>query len=396
MTNKEVPFTIDVEQFDIDPHPIIDQLRTEAPISYQEWMGGWFAVNWEDVEWILTDTETFETPAHPSNVERAFGGAQTILSSNGPLHRDIRAGVEPPLRAAPAREYSESLIRPVVQANIQSLLAQDTAELMSEYFDPISVRALGTLIGLDEVDDDALRRLYSGIITGIVNIDSAEEGFVESDSAVAEIREIATRHYDRLLKEPDRTTLSHLIHGGRGEGNPRTLEEILPTLTVYIAGGMQEPGHGACSALYGLLNEPEQLKRVIEDPTLVTKVVQEGLRWIPPICHTERTPKHEVEIAGKVIQPGEMIFPFLMAANRDPKKFTDPHRFNIDREEERMVAFGGGAHLCAGHFYARHVMRIALEELLAAFPNIKLNPEVEAEVRGFTFRAPRNLNVILR
>lgn len=394
MSGLTSPFEYSLEEFDQNPLPILERLREEAPVSFQPWQNGWFVVNWDDVETILKDGDTFIGAPHPENVARAFGGSKTILSTHGEEHRQIRASIEPPLRAPHAKKYAETIIRPIVEANIAKLQGRQSAELMADYFEPISVRSLVQILGIQNVDDVTLRRWFSAIVAGVVNFDSSADGFIESDKALVEIREVVAPHYERILSHPDDSTFSHMVHGGR-EGNPRTLAEILPSLTVYIAGGMQEPGHGAGSALYGLLHEPEQLARVKADPSLVARVVAEGLRWIPPIGITERIAVRDVTFGEVTIPAGDLILPVLMSANRDPQKFKDPNRFNIDRDEERIVSFGGGLHLCAGHFVARHVMRIAIEELLQHFPDIALDPTKESVLGGSNFRAPRTLYVTL-
>ncbi|MFC7765941.1 cytochrome P450 [Leucobacter soli] len=158
---------------------------------------------------------------------------------------------------------------------------------------------------------------------------------------------------------------------------------------------MQEPGHGCASAMYGLLVEPEQLQRVREDPALVLRAVEEGIRWISPIGHTERQVVEETELGGVRLQPGDAVYLMLSAANRDPAQFADPERFDIDRENRRHIAFGGGMHVCAGNAFGRAIMRVALEELLVAAPDLRLEPGAEIPVTGWHFRSPRRLPVLL-
>ena len=147
--------------------------------------------------------------------------------------------------------------------------------------------------------------------------------------------------------------------------------------------------------MLGLLGEPEQLARVVADPTLVPRAVEEGIRWIAPIGHAEREARTTVEVNGVVLNEGDTVFCMTAAANRDPKKFDNPHRFDLDRSTTRHMAFGGGRHFCAGNSFGRAVIRASIEELLATFPDISMDPADPPLVNGWHFRAPRTLPVLL-
>jgi len=184
----------------------------------------------------------------------------------------------------------------------------------------------------------------------------------------------------------------------------------MPTLKVILLGGMQEPGHAGGSALAGLLASPGQLAAVRDDPAgLVPAVVEEGLRWVSPIGTQTRQAVADTELGGVTIPGGAPVGSLVSSANRDEAKFTDPDRFDILRYRPASpetapaapaprtvnLAFGAGRHFCAGHAFSRAQVRIAIEALIQRFPGLVLDPARPPEFRGWEFRAPRRLDVLL-
>ena len=155
-----------------------------------------------------------------------------------------------------------------------------------------------------------------------------------------------------------------------------------------------EPGHGAGSILAGLLAHPEQLRQVLDDPdTFVPKAVDEGLRWVAPIGTQTRQTTRAVEIGGATIPAGAPVAALVSSASRDESRFSDPDRFDINRDEGNHAAFGFGHHFCSGRFFAREQMCLAVRLLLERFPDLRLVPGKEPVFRGWEFRAPTTLHV---
>ena len=135
-------------------------------------------------------------------------------------------------------------------------------------------------------------------------------------------------------------------------------------------------------------------RRQLLQAGLLPAVVEEGLRWVAPIGTQTRQAVTGTELGGITIPGGAPVGSLVSSANRDETKFADPDRFDIFRPRSVNLAFGAGRHFCAGHAFSRAQIRIALEELLARFPDLTLT--AEPEFRGWEFRAPRNLPVRLR
>lgn len=379
------------DDLDRDPYPIFARLRSEAPIAWVPNLNSWVASRWDACRRIGGDRENFSGSDDPA-LQRVVG-KDNILSADGDLHQDLRAFIDPQLRPRAVNGYIEELVRPIARSHLEAIRDAGCADLMAAYFEPVSVRALGDLLGLQAVDSDTLRRWFHGLADGMSNKGLDPEGFRAADAAVAEIREVVGPMLERLAEQPDHSGLSHWLHDGMPAGHVRSHEYIYPTLFVMLTGGLQEPGHGAANTLLGLFSRPEQLQEVRDDLDLVAKAVAEGLRWLTPIGATFRTAKRDVELdGGPTIRTGQTVLLMLASANRDEQQFNDADVFDLHRSEPKHMAFGNGDHLCSGHFFARHLERIALEELLTTFPTLQLDPDRPPRPRGWIFRAPQELH----
>jgi cytochrome P450 len=384
---------VTVEQLDRDPYPVYARLREEAPVAFVPAVNVWMVTRWADVERAAGEPELFTATAPPdaSPIERTVG-RPTVLTSDGPLHRDMRASIDPKFRPREVDSYVEELVRPLAVALLADIAPAGEAELMSSYLEPVSVLSLGSVLGLADVDADTLRRWFAGLATGGTNYERDPAKKAVADDTVREIRAALDERVERLRHHPDDSAISQMLHAARPSGSPRTLDEIMPNLLIILLGGMQEPGHGAGSVLWALLEDGEATREVLADRSLIEVAVDEGLRLIAPIGSQLRASTEEVSLGGAVIGAGEPVALMLSSANRDAARFEDPDSFRLHRPRLRHGAFGFGRHFCSGHRLARQQIRIALEVLLEELPGIELDPQRPAEFRGWEFRAPAHLH----
>ena len=385
---------VSFEALDLDPYPIYARLRREDPIAYFPQMDAWMVTRWEDCQTVAGDSERFGGATNHPTTHRVFG-EPNILTADGDVHKELRASVDPHYRPRQVNTYVEGLTRPIARAQVAAIVQRDDVELVNDFLEPISVLALAAVLGIPGLDAETLQRWFHDLITGSANEEQDPAKYAISDAASAEIEARLDPLLEELAVQPNDSAISHMLHDGMPPGQVRSREWIYPSLKVIIAGGMQEPGHGAASTMLGLLENPDQLARVVADGTLIPKAISEGLRWIAPIGHCERQAFEDAEVAGVTIPAGQAINVMLASANRDETIFDRPDDFDIDRKEKGHLAFGAGTHFCSGHYFARQVERIALEELLEAFPKMRLDEDREVVVRGWVFRAPRKLPVRL-
>lgn len=319
-------------------------------------------------------------------------GMPNVLTMSGPEHACLRQGIDAEVLPDRVDAYIENLARPIVRQYLDDLKDRGEADLTTELFEPVSVRVIASVVGLDDVPNATLQRWFHAMNGGLQNVANDPEVWAACDRALAEIDETVRPIVERVSAQPDRSMISHLVHGGMEEGRRRSLAEIMPTLRVILLGGLQEPGHGAANAVYGLLANPEQSRAVAESPAgLALRAYDEGLRWIAPIGLTPRVALQDFELAGTLIPKGASVAIMLASANRDETRFDDPESFNIDRPRKQHAAFGYRPHFCSGHYLSRAAGRIALEETYRMLPNLRLDGTKPVNIKGWRFRGVMNL-----
>jgi len=385
--------SVTVEDLDNDPYPIYARMRKEAPVAYVPCVDSWFVTTHADVSTVAEDTASFTAENGTSPAEVSFG-TPAIIAVDGPVHHELRRSFDGKFRPREVDGYIEDLVRPLAQSAIQSLKNRSDVDLMAEYFEPISVLSLGQVLGLGDIDADTLRRWFKGMNAGATNFERDPDKQSISDKVCAEIDEVVIPRMEKLRSDPDNSTMSHMLHSGREPGDPRDIDFVLPSLKVAILGGMQEPGHGCGSVVVGLF-EANQWQEIVDSPALISRAVDEGMRWIAPIGTQFRVTKVDVALGGVSIPAGAPVSALLSSANRDESVFDQPDDFDLHRDLNRVrgsqAAFGFGKHFCSGHAFARHQMRIALEVLVDNYPRLTLDPERPARFKGWEFRAPTQL-----
>lgn len=385
--------SISIRDLETDPYPIYARLRRESPVAWVPAANVWFATRWADVDTVTKSPDKFTAVAPTSPVERAFG-SPTVLTSEGAVHKELRGGVEPHYRPKQVAGYIDPLVRPIAEEFLAKFAAKGRAELMADYFEPISALSLARSFGLNDIDMPTLRRWFHGLSQGAINYEGDPARQAISDAACAEVDAAVKPLLAKLRAAPDRSPLSHMLHHEMPEGQTRPDELVLPTVKVALLGGMQEPGHGAGSTLVGLLRAPDQMRAVMEDMEgLLPKAVSEGLRWVAPIGTQMRVALKDVELGGVTIPVGAPVAAILASANRDEARFPDPDEFDIRRPSAGVASFGFGPHFCAGRWFATAQIEIALSHLLQTLPNLALDPARPPVFRGWEFRAPAELHV---
>lgn len=384
--------TITIDALETDPFPIYARLRRDEPLINVPAANCWFATRWADIEAINRAPALFSAASDDAPVNDAFG-RPNVLTTEGPVHQELRTGIDAHYKPRKVADYIEALVRPIAEAQLTAFRESPDADLMAHYFEPISALSLARSFGLSSVDVATLRRWFHGLSQGAINFERDPARKAICERAVAEIEALLLPLLARLAREPDASPLSHLLHSGMPAGQTRPPEMVLPTLKVTLLGGMQEPGHGAGSTLTGLLMNPDQLAALRAEPDrLMAQTIDEGLRWVAPIGTMMRTATQDTEVNGTPIPKGTAISLIMASANRDESRFGDPDRFDIFRPPLAHMSFGAGAHFCAGKWFAKAQMAIALGTLLEAFPTLAFADGPPAFC-GWEFRAPTTLRV---
>ena len=389
---EEFAAAVTVDDLDRDPYPIYARLRREAPVCLVPAVGLWFVTRWDDVEHAATHPELFNSRVEPSPLDRTMGG-ESILLLDGERQKRLRSMLDPSLRPRVVEERTPALVEPLVEELLDRLAGREKAELMAEFFEPVSVLSLGRVLGLGHVDGETLRRWFHGLAQGAINFEDDPAKWAVADAVGVEIDRELAPVFERLLAEPDGSTIATMLQHAEGTLEER-VAQILPTLKVILLGGMQEPGHAAGSTVVGLL-ESGQGEALARDPAgLVRDAVEEGLRWLSPIGTQTRRAVVEAELGGVTVPRGANLGVLVSSANRDEAVWGETaDAFDLFRPRRIHAAFGFGPHFCSGHHFSRVQMRIAIQRLFERLPNLRLEADRPPVFQGWEFRAPRHLHV---
>ena len=169
--------------------------------------------------------------------------------------------------------------------------------------------------------------------------------------------------------------------------------ELLATCILLLVAGHETTVNLLGNGTLALLRHPEQLRRLREHPGLIGGAVEELLRYDGPVQRTARIPSATVTIGGRVIEAGEMVMPFIAAADRDPAQFPDPDRLDLTRADNRHIAFGWGIHFCLGAPLARLEGQIAINTLVQRLPKLALATDRPEYRTSLTLRGRNSLPV---
>jgi cytochrome P450 len=380
--------TITLEDLERDPYPSYARLRDDEPVSWVPAVGLWLVTRFDDVRRIDLEPETFTGATDPSTLNRTMG--VNMLGMEGADQERIRRIVETPFRPRDVEERTQGMIPKLAHELIDGLAARGEADLFREYCDPMSVRSLRFMLGLDEVPWEDILRWNEGMMPGLANFEGDPAKQAPADVASAALGDAIEAVLDRLEAEPDGSVLSWMQRYDL-DGDRMSRAEIVANTKLMLSGGLQEPRDVIALAMWAVLSHPEAHREVLADRSLVKAAVEETLRWAGPVGTSTRQTTREVTLAGVDLEAGALIGAVLSSANRDPRRFTDPDRFDVRRKEGQHLAFAAGTHFCLGAWFGRHLARVSMEILFERLPGLRLDPERPVTCRGWEFRAPDSL-----
>lgn len=376
---------ITLEELERDPYPIYARLRDEEAVSWVPAVQLWLVTRYEDVRTVDLVPELFTAATDPSTLNRTMG--VNMLGSEGADQQRIRRVVEPPFRPRDVEERTQGMIPALANELIDGFESRGECDLFREFADPMSVRSLRFMLGLDEVPWEDLLRWNEGLMPGLANFEADPVKQAPADEASAALGDVIERVLDRVQEEPDGSVLASMLHHDR-DGDAMSRDEIVANTRLMLSGGLQEPRDLIALVVYALGSDPPQLEEVRANRALIKAAVEETLRWAGPVGTSTRQTTEATELAGVKLEEGALVGAVLSSANRDPRRFTDPDRFDVHRKEGAHLAFAVGTHFCLGAWFGRHLARVSLDILLDRLPGLRLDPDRPPTLSGWEFRAP--------
>jgi cytochrome P450 len=391
--------------FKANPFPFYARLRAEAPVYRARLPDGqqpWLVTRYDDVALVLKDSRfgrdrfigmTPEQRKKMPLLARLFEPlSRSMLGRDPPDHTRLRTLVH----QAFTPRFIEQL-RGRVQELADELLAvaqrKGAVDLLTAYALPLPLTVIAEMLGVPPKDRAKFQRWSDGLTASASRL-----GAMRLIPALWMLARYTRKFIEERRSSPQNDLISALVHAEEA-GDRLNAEELLGTVFLLLVAGYKTTVNLIANGTLALLQNPEQMERLREDPSLITSGVEELLRYTCPVdLSSERVAREDVTVAGTRISRGEMVLAVLASANRDEQYFANPDVLDVAREPNKHLAFGFGIHFCLGAHLARLEGQVALQTLLRRVPHLRLaKPPESLRWRGrLNMRALEELPVTLR
>ncbi len=388
-----------------DLHPRLDELRDQGDVHAQSFSalmgqpeppsltmnsGSRYAVlGFESGDAAFRQHDVFSSSGYQATTS-VWG--PNILAMDSPEHRRYRSLAQPAFASRTMEDWEKRWLSPILDELIARIRSERSVELYMAYCARFPAHTIASSFGIDGSD---VEEVHDMLLRMLDQTDPEGAG-----RAAVRIKEILGGVIEQRRAEPRDDIISLLAASELVEedGSRHTLSdpEILGFAGLMLTAGSGTTYRTLGVLLLALLQRSALWDRLVEDRSLVPQVVEEAIRWDPPLTMFSRLTTRDTELAGVEIPGGSVVDVVVTAANHDPRRWDDPHAFDPFRPLIPHLSFASGPHFCIGNQLARMELRVALERLLDAFPGMRLDPDApEPYITGLLFRMPTALPVLL-
>ena len=387
-----------------NPYPLLAHLRQQDPVHWNESYQLWVLTKYDDIVSLVRQPEVFSSaviktdqrPPYPPVDEadltlmpevRAFRSSQ-LVEQDGPPHHAMREVLHDYFTPRAMESW-----RPFVRAAVAELLDEvaDAGEMdvLQKLAAPLPVRVITAMMGVAGEEKERLRELADLLL--FINRGEPYRLRPLLDG-IRGITSFVRPLIEERVSNPTIDFLSVLAQGR--EAGAFNQEQTLANAALLLFAGHETTMNLICNGTLALLNHRDQWDRFAANPSgLARTVTEECLRYDPPVKSTQRIASADVELRGKRIRKGDRIRWFIASANRDHDAFENPDAFDITRQPNAHVSFGGGAHYCLGATLARVEGQEVFRALVERFPSMRLATDELEYQPSIQFRSLRSLPV---
>jgi cytochrome P450 len=379
-----------------DPYRVYAKLRAQTPVTFDGGVNAWLVSRYDDVRALALDqrlqagrSQSYfrSLPARERTRFELFGRTREamLFYLDGPAHARVRLAVAGALHEAVAA-LGPALVKRHVEALVDRIAAsRGEIDLVRDLAEPLPRLVLSDLLGLPDGEAATIYRqsvAYNSSLGGVIATRHVEQ----AEGALRELR-------PRLLAIADDAEPASILAALRAavDAGDLTEDELVASAVALVAAGHETTTSLIANAFVALARNPSAQALVDSSETATRRVVDEVLRFEPPIQLTAREAGEELQIEGQTIRRGDRVLLLLASANRDPSRFERPDAFEPGRAERlAALSFGIGPHHCPGAGLARTQAEVAVRVLLHAVGSIRLSHE-PAWKNSFTFRGPASV-----
>ena len=386
----------DVDLADLDvwergvPYDWLALLRRDAPLHWQperEGRGFWVLTRYDDVVQVSKDWETFSSELGGTSLqdltEEELAARRSMIDTDPPPHTRMRALVNKGFTPRVVRAY-EDRIRQLARGILETAFQQDELDWVESVAAEIPMWVFSEIMGLPIEDRRLIIELGDKLLGNTDPEVVGEEYVAERALRDPELRKLPfsspfaldLMEYGRTLGEARRADprddITTKLVEAELDGSRLSEQEFGTMFVLLTTAGNETTRHTISLGLMDLLSHPDELERLVADPSLAATAADELLRRAHPVHHFRRTATRDVVLHGRRIKRGDKVTIWYAAANYDEDTFADPYRLDLARTPNRHVTFGlGGPHFCLGAHLARLEIAVWLEEMVPYLPRLE-------------------------
>jgi pimeloyl-[acyl-carrier protein] synthase len=360
------------------PYGLYRELRETDPVHWDPFLHAWVVTRYSDILIVLSRFSA-ERSLKPEELDAMGLGAlkpifqvvaEQMLFRDPPTHTRLRslcAAAFTPARVSLLRQHIESIANKLVDRFVDT----GTADIVSDLAAPMPAIVTAEMLGVPKSDYEKLKQWSIDFAEILGNFLHDPDRVARVAASVREMSEYFRAAIRRQKTDPQEGLILSMVQA-QEDGTRLNEEEMIANIILTMIGGQETSTNLISSGLLTLLRHPDQMRVLLDDPSLIPMAVEELLRYESPIQHTARVAPEDVLLGGKLIRRGQSVVAVLAAGNRDPERFPNPDLLDLKRGDKAHLAFGWSAHFCFGAPLARVEGPIAFNVLLRRLRNLKL------------------------
>ncbi|MEY4981146.1 MAG: hypothetical protein RL174_484 [Actinomycetota bacterium] len=369
-------------------------LRKEAPIHWSEEEapnhGFWSVTGYHDIVKVLRDPETF-TSQRFTNLEEVDAeqeeARRSLLETDGARHRALRRLLQGQFTPQAVGVY-ETFLRGLTATTLDNAFAKGSFDFVDEVAADFPIQVLAKLLDVPESDTGQLID-WGNRMVGFDDPEHAD--ILISDPESEKYRLVPFRspaalevfaYGDELARQrkgkDGKDLVSVLVNSPMSDGIPLTERDFHTNFLLLVVAGNETTRHTITHTMNNLMNNPDQLAYLQENPDMIPWAVEEFLRYASPVYHFRRTATKDTELNGTQIRAGQKVVTWFASGNRDEAVFENPNKMDVTRNPNEHMTFGrGGPHMCLGNALARIELRVMFEDLIGRISSMERTADID-------------------